>query len=80
MYNFEGSRVHVVEFISEIQNFSYSSHKNKFEVENTLSSSGGVKLINSEFNGIFIILKLWKLKFEVLKINFKVNMVRHKYF
>ena len=55
MYNNEGSHVHVMEFMSEIQNFSYSSHKNKFEVENSPSSSGGIKLINSEFNGIFAI-------------------------
>ena len=75
MYNYEEIHIHVMEFTSEIQNFSYSSHKNKFEVENTHSSSGGIKMINSKFKGIFIILKLWKLKFEVMKINFEVNMV-----
>ena len=80
MYNYDGSLVLVMEFMSEIQNFSYSSHKNKFDVENTLLSLGAVKLINSEFNRIFIILNLCKLKFEVMKINFDFKMVRFKYF
>ena len=69
-----------MEFMSEIKNFPYSSRERKFDVENTLSSSGGIKLINSEFNGIFIIFKLWKLMFKVKKIIFDVNMVRQKYF
>ena len=36
MYNYERSHVHVMEFMSKIQNLSYSSHMNKFDVENTL--------------------------------------------
>ena len=51
----------------ELWNFPYSTHKNKFKVENKFSKLGSMEL--GEFG--FYNLEAWKLKFQAMKLNFE---------
>ena len=49
-----------MQIVLELWNFPYSTHKNKFKVENKFSNSGGVEL------GEFRFYSFWSMDIRVL--------------